>query len=225
MSRFTHEMERRALATVALYPRKRSAVVPLLHLGQEQNGYLTEEVMVHIAELTDITPAQVRSVASFYDMFHFEPVGKYVLGICTNIACMLDGAEDLLHHAEKHLGIRSGQTTADGLFTIEEMECVARCNNAPCLQVNYRNFDRTSPDQFDRIVEDLAAGRLDEDVPSHGTLIRVRRSVGLKADPIQVAEERKVGIALVEERRAAALKAEADKKAKGSPDPNKAKAE
>jgi hypothetical protein len=131
-------------------------------------------------------------VASFYDMFQLEPVGRYVLGICTNIACMLEGAEELLHHAEERLGVKHGATTPDGLFTIEEVECVAHCNFAPCLQANYRYFGPLSNESFDQLVDDLGAGRLKDEVPPHGTLIRVRRSCGLQVPPEQIVEERRI---------------------------------
>lgn len=186
MSRLAPEFEKRAHDLMALYPKRRSALLPLLHLLQEQDGYLTEDGMEHLAELVGLLPAEVLSVASFYDMFKLEPVGKYVLGICTNIACMLDGAEELLHHAEHRLGIKDGGTTPDGLFTLEEVECVAHCNKAPCLQANYRYFGPLTNETFDVLVDDLAAGRLKDDVPPHGTLIRVRRDTGL-----QVARENK----------------------------------
>src|ERR1700744_5621286 len=111
MARLSEQNLQKARATIALYPEKRSALVPLCHLAQSQDGYLTEEAMEHIAELVGVTPAEVRGTASFYDMFHTEPVGRYVLAMCTNIACMLGGAYELLEHAEDHLGIASGQTT------------------------------------------------------------------------------------------------------------------
>ena len=120
MSYLRPDIRQRAEDLVALYPHKRSAMLPLLHLVQEQDGYLTEEGMTEVAELTGTTPAEVRGTATFYDMFHLEPVGKYVVGICTNIACLLAGGEELLEHATKTLGCAVGATSADGLFTLEE---------------------------------------------------------------------------------------------------------
>jgi len=122
MSRFTPEMAARAAELVSLYPDPRSALVPLCHLAQEQNGWLTPEAMEEIAELVGATPAEVRGTASFYDMLHTEPVGRYLVSVCTNIACLLGGAEELLEHAEHRLGIRAGGTTADGMFTLEDAE-------------------------------------------------------------------------------------------------------
>jgi NADH-quinone oxidoreductase E subunit len=167
---------------MALYPYARSALIPILHILQEQDGYLTEDGMVHVAQLLDLTAAEVRGTGSFYDMFHFEPVGKYLVAVCTNIACMLQGAYRLLEHVEDSLGVAPGGTTEDGMFTLEDAECLALCGNAPCVTVNWRFFGDVDPERFDEIVSDLRAGRLDDEVPSHGTLSRVRRSVGLLAD-------------------------------------------
>ena len=154
--------------------------IPLLHLAQEQDGYLTEDGMEHVAELLGLTPAEVYGTASFYDMFFTHPVGTYLVSVCTNIACLLNGGYELLEHAEEHLGIQAGGTTPDGAFTLEEVECIAPCGNAPCLTVNWRFFGDVTDEQFDELVDDLPAGRLSETVPPHGTLSRVRRTVGCR---------------------------------------------
>ena len=132
--------------------------------------------MEHIAELLDLTPAEVLGTASFYEMFKLEPVGKYLVNVCTNISCLLVGGEELLEHCEERLGIKPGATTADGLFTLEDVECIAACTEAPCLQVNYRYAHQVSNDGFDELVEDLRSGRR-PDVPPHGTLARVRQHI------------------------------------------------
>jgi uncharacterized membrane protein YgcG len=137
-------------------------------------------------------------------MFHTEPVGTYLLSVCTNIACMLGGALELLEHAETRLGVRAGATTADGVFTLHEAECLADCDQTVCVQVNHRYVGAQSPDTFDRLVDDLRAGRLAEVVPPHGTLVRVRRSVGLQADRAEVAAERAAMAEAVAVRAAAA---------------------
>ena len=123
----------------------------------------------------------MRGTATFYDMFHFEPVGKYLMAVCTNIACMLQGAYRLLEHAEDRLGVAPGGTTEDGMFTLEDAECLALCGNAPCVTVNWRFFGDVDLERFDTLIDDLRAGRLDDEVPPHGTLNRVRRTVGLPA--------------------------------------------
>jgi NADH-quinone oxidoreductase subunit E len=181
VARLTLANEQRARDLIALYPHSRSALIPILHVLQEQDGYLTEDGMAHVGQLLDLAPAEVRGTASFYDMFHFEPVGKYLIAVCTNIACMLQGAYELLEHAEQRLGIAPGGTTPDGLFTLEDAECLALCGNAPCLTVNWRFFGDVGTSAFDDLVSNLAAGRFDDEIPPHGTLSRVRRTVGLGA--------------------------------------------
>src|SRR5687767_4113886 len=179
--RLTPENEKRARDTIGLYPEKRSALIPLLHLVQEQEGWLTEDAMAHVAELLDLTPAEVYGTASFYDMLFTEPVGRHLVAVCTNIACLLSGGYELLEHAEERLGVRAGGTTADGEFTLEEAECLALCGQAPCLTVNWRFFGNVDSERFDALADDLRAGKLADEVPPHGTLCRVRRSVGLTA--------------------------------------------
>ncbi len=181
MPRLNPDNLQRALDLIALYPQPRSALIPILHILQEQDGYLSEDGMNHVGELVGLEAVEVRGTASFYDMFHFEPVGRYLIAVCTNIACMLQGAYRLLEHAEERLGVAPGGTTADGMFTLEDAECLALCGNAPCLTVNWRFFGDVDPEGFDALTDDLRNGRLDDEVPPHGTLIRVRRSVGLAA--------------------------------------------
>jgi NADH-quinone oxidoreductase subunit E len=176
MARLTPDNVVLAQEIIDRYPRPKSALIPLLHLAQEQDGHLTDAAMAHIGELVGVTSAEVLGTASFYEMFKMEPVGRYVVNICTNISCQLLGGEELLHHAEHRLGIRPGQTTADGLFTIEDAECIAACTEAPCLQVNYRYFHKISNDEFDALVADLASGARD-DIPPHGTLAEIRQHI------------------------------------------------
>ena len=190
MSHFRVDIRQRAEEVLGLYPRTRSAMLPLLHLAQEQDGYLSDEGIAEVAQLTGTSPADVRGTASFYDMFHLEPVGKFVVGVCTNIACLLAGGEEMLEHASSELGCPVGGTSDDGMFTLEESECLADCDFAPCVQVNHRYVRTTTPDAFDALVSDLRAGRLDHDVPAHGTLIRVRRSGGLRAPRAEVVAQR-----------------------------------
>jgi NADH-quinone oxidoreductase subunit E len=175
VARFTSENTAVADDIIARYPRPRSAMIPLLHLAQEQDGHLTEEAMEHIAELVDVTPAEVLGTASFYEMFKREPVGDYVITVCTNISCMLVGGEELLHHLEHRLGVKAGSTTPDGKFTLEDVECIAACSEAPCMQVNYRYFHRVQLEDVDDLLDDLRAGKLAHEVPRHGALSRVRQ--------------------------------------------------
>ncbi|MGH9210155.1 MAG: NADH-quinone oxidoreductase subunit NuoE [Acidimicrobiales bacterium] len=177
MARLNKENTNIAREIVERYPLPRSALVPLLHLAQEQDGYVSTDAMEHIAELLDLTPAEVLGTCSFYEMFKREPVGEYVVNVCTNISCMLCGGEELLKHLEERLGVTAGSTTADGKFTLEDVECIAACTEAPCLQINYRYFHKVSTEQVDELLDDLRAGRLAHEVPKHGTLARVRQQV------------------------------------------------
>jgi NADH-quinone oxidoreductase subunit E len=160
---------------IGRYPRPKSALIPLLHLTQEEHGWISQESMRHIAELLDLEPAEVYGTATFYEMFKFEPVGRYCINICTNISCQLLGAWELLEHAEKRLGIRAGSTTDDGVFTLEDVECIAACTEAPAVQVNYRYRYRVTNVELDTLLEDLADGRIDDEIPPFGTLARVRQ--------------------------------------------------
>ena len=190
MTHLNEDIRERAQELVALYPEPRAALIPLCHLAQEQDGWLRPEAMTEIAELCGVTAAEVRGTASFYDMLHTEPVGTFVLSVCTNIACLLGGALDLLEHAESVLGVRAGGTTVDGVFTLHEAECLADCDRTPCVQVNHRYVGAQTPETFDALLGDLRSGVLSETVPAHGTLVRVRRSVGLQADPSAIVAER-----------------------------------
>jgi NADH-quinone oxidoreductase subunit E len=190
VSHLNADITERAKALVALYPHPRSALIPLCHLAQEQDGWLRPEAITEIAELCGVTEAEARGTATFYDMLHIEPVGTYVLSVCTNIACMLSGALELLEHAQSSLGVRAGGTTPDGVFTLHEAECLADCDRTPCVQVNHRYVGAQTPESFDQLLDDLRAGRLADTVPPHGTLVRVRRSSGLQVDRQAIVRER-----------------------------------
>lgn len=178
MSRLTTANETLAREIIARYPRPKSALIPLLHLAQEQDGHVTNEAMEHLAELVGVTPAEVLGTCSFYEMFKLHPTGRYLINICATMSCQLMGAGELLEHAEDSLGIKAGSTTDDGLFTLERAECQAACTEAPCLQVNYRHRYRVTPSDFDALVAELRAGHgEDQDIPDHGTLSRVRQSI------------------------------------------------
>jgi NADH-quinone oxidoreductase subunit E len=177
MARLSEANVQLAREIIGRFPRTKSALIPLLHLAQEQDGYVADDAMRHVAELLELEPAEVYGVATFYEMFVFEPCGRYRVNVCTNISCQLVGAWELLEHAEERLGVKAGSTTPDGLFTLEDVECIAACTEAPALQVNYRYRHKVTPDQLDELLDDLAAGRLDSEIPPHGTLARVRQHV------------------------------------------------
>ena len=137
------ETVERARRLVARYPDPRSAVMPLLYMAQAEEGRLTDEGMRFAAELTGLTPVQVKSVASFYTMFK-EEAGRYVVSVCTSISCMLLGAGEVLEAVEEETGVASGDT--DGLFTVEHVECIGACGGAPAAQVNYEFVEGLTPD-------------------------------------------------------------------------------
>ena len=184
MPRFSSENEALAREIIARYPVAKSALIPLCHLAQEQDGHLTEDAMQHIAELLGLAPAEVLGTASFYEMFKREPVGQYVVNVCTSIACFLMGGDELLEHAEERLGTKAGGRSDDGVFFLEGYECIAACTEAPCLQVNYRYFHKITHAEFDQLVDDLRAGRR-ADIPPHGTLATIRQ---------QIAADRAAGV-------------------------------
>ena len=174
MARLNESNLRIAAEIISRYPRIKSALIPLLHLAQEQDGYVADDAMEHLAELLDLTPAEVLGTCSFYEMFKREPVGDYRINICHGIACHLLGADDLIHHAEEALGVRQGTVTGDGI-SIEGVECIAACTEAPCLQVNYRYMNKVSNDGFDALVDGIRDGSVS--VPKHGTLALTRQSI------------------------------------------------
>lgn len=177
MARFTQDTLDLAEKIIARYPEPKSATIPLCHLAQEQDGHLTEDAMGHIAELVGASSAEILGTASFYEMFKMHPVGKYCVNVCTNISCLLLGGEELLEHAQDVLGIRSGSTTSDGMFTLEDVECVAACTEAPAVQVNYRFFNKVTKDEFDQLLVELRAGDLSSTVPDHGILAKTRQDL------------------------------------------------
>jgi NADH-quinone oxidoreductase subunit E len=144
---------------VAKFPpgRQRSATIAALRAAQEQNnGYLTPELMNAVAEYLKLPPIQVYEVASFYSMFELHPCGRHHVSICTNISCMLRGAEDLVAHAERKLGIRLGQSTPDGRILLKrEEECLAACTGAPMMMVDHVFHEHLTPEKIDRVLDEL----------------------------------------------------------------------
>jgi NADH-quinone oxidoreductase E subunit len=142
----------------ARYPDSRSALMPALWVAQEEyGGWLPREALIEVAEVMGLTPADVESVASFYSMYNKHPVGKYLIEVCTNIACSLLGAEPLAHHIEERLGVPPGDNTPDGLFTFKRVECMAACGGAPSIQVNGLYHENMTPERFDQLIDELRA--------------------------------------------------------------------
>jgi len=136
------------------YPVKRSALIPMMMYAQDEHGSVTDEVIAEIADRLDLNTVQVEETLEFYSMLHRKPVGKHHVQVCTNIACMLRGGEELLDHCKKKLGVGHKGTTPDGLFTLEEVECIGACSWAPAAQVNYDFHENLTPEKIDRILDE-----------------------------------------------------------------------
>ena len=159
---FTEENVERARAIIARYPQGRhaSAVMPLLDLAQRQNGgWLPQAAIEYVATFLDLAPIRVYEVATFYTMYNLKPVGRHHVQVCTNLSCMLRGAEDIVRTCREALGVKVGGTTSDGLFTLDEAECLGACVNAPMMQIGHDYYEDLSPETTRRILDELKAGK------------------------------------------------------------------
>jgi NADH-quinone oxidoreductase subunit E len=152
--KFSEEFETRFGEMLTHYPTKRSALVPTLLYAQDEVGYLSDDVVAELAKRLDLTELEVHNVISYYSMLTTKPRGKYNVQVCTNIACMLVGGEELLEHCEKKLGIRHKGTTPDGLFSLEEVECIGGCSWAPAVQVNYDFHENLTAEKIDKVLDE-----------------------------------------------------------------------
>jgi NADH-quinone oxidoreductase E subunit len=153
---FSSENEAMFQRIVARYPVKRAALLPTLWLAQGQWGYLSLEVMEYVAERLELKPAFVGSVASFYTMFYKRPMGRHHVQVCTNLSCALVGSDRILDCLRQRLGIEVGQTTADGKFSLDEVECLASCGTAPMMQINDDYWENLTPERTLEIIDRLA---------------------------------------------------------------------
>ena len=149
---FSPELAARFDALVQKYPAKRSALIPMLLYAQDEVGYLSNAVVAEVARRIGITELEVRNVATYYSMLRFKPAGKYNIQVCTNISCMLRGAYEVYERFREELGVDNKGVTADGLFSLEEVECIGACCWAPAAQVNYDFHDELEPDQVPGIL-------------------------------------------------------------------------
>jgi NADH-quinone oxidoreductase subunit E len=140
-----------------MYPERQSALLPALYVVQGEIGYVPDEAMDEVAHLLDLPAVEVGSVASFYTMFHRHPVGKNIISLCTNLSCHLLGADTLAAYLSKKLGVGNGETTADGKFTLEFVECIGACDYAPALLVNGTLHGPMTTEKIDKLLSDLAA--------------------------------------------------------------------
>ena len=137
---------------VANRPTKRSVVVPMLLYIQDEIGSLTDEAIDEIAQRVDITPLEVRNVISYYSMLRTRPIGKYNFQICTNVSCLLRGSDEIFDHCKQKLGIGHKQSTPDGLFHLEEVECIGACSWAPAMMLNYEFHENLTPEKIDELI-------------------------------------------------------------------------
>jgi NADH-quinone oxidoreductase E subunit len=152
---FSAQSKARVEKALAQYPNKQAALLPVLHIAQDEFGHLPDDVLDLVARTLDLAPAHVFGVITFYTMFHREKHGRNELMVCTNVSCMLRGAYDMLHYLEKKLGIKAGETTPDGAFSIVEEECLAACANAPMMICGNEYFLDLTEKKLDTIIDDL----------------------------------------------------------------------
>ncbi len=158
--RFSEAHLQEVKAIIARYPegKQKSAIIPVLHLAQkEYGGWLSVALMDYVAELLQITPIEVYEVATFYTMFHTKPVGKYVFQVCQTGPCMLNGSDAIIQYIEQKLNIKPGETTADGLFTLQKVECLGACGYAPMMQLGKNYCEHLTKEKVDKIIEDCVA--------------------------------------------------------------------
>jgi NADH-quinone oxidoreductase subunit E len=162
MSIFSPKVAARFDALVEKYPLRRSALVPMLLYAQDEIGYLSDAVIAEVAHRIGITELDVRNVATYYSMLRFKPAGKFNIQVCTNISCMLRGAYDVYEKFQEELGIGHKGVTADGVFSLEEVECIGACCWAPAIQVNYDFHDELTPDSVRAVLADYRRRALTE---------------------------------------------------------------
>ncbi|MEM7117565.1 MAG: NAD(P)H-dependent oxidoreductase subunit E [Chloroflexota bacterium] len=144
---------------LARYPDPKSAALPLMHLAQREHGYMSKAAMHEVAEILGLDPTHILSLAGFYTLYHEEPVGKYVLEVCDDLACDLRGASDLVNMLKDKLDVEVGGTTADNLFTLKTVMCLAACDKAPMLQCNLAYHEKLDEAKVDKLIADIRAGK------------------------------------------------------------------
>lgn len=162
MASLTESSRQRVEHIAARYPERRSALLPALYVAQEQDGYVTDEAIEDIAGILGISPAEVKGVASFYTMYYNRPVGRYVFQVCGTLSCALCGAEEVIRFLERKLGVRAGQTTPDGKFMFEVVECLGACGSAPVMLFGDRYYENLTLDQLDQLIDELRSRPAEE---------------------------------------------------------------
>jgi NADH-quinone oxidoreductase subunit E len=198
MSVLEDELRETAARIVAKYPNKRSAALPLLFLVQSVEGYVSEDGMREVADLLELTPAEILGTGSFYTMLKKRPQGDYLISVCRNISCTHLGARRVAAALEERLGVETGQITEDGKFSLEAAECLATCDGAPAMQVNYEDFYKVSPEEAVELVDKLDRG---EEIRSvRGQSVRTAREIsyetataGLRETAVPLGSARTIG--------------------------------
>ncbi|HEV2699399.1 MAG TPA: NAD(P)H-dependent oxidoreductase subunit E [Terriglobales bacterium] len=152
--KFSDKFESRFTEMLGHYPTPRSVLVPTLLYAQDEVGYLSNEVIAEIAGRLNLTELDVRNVITYYSMLTTKPRGRYNVQVCTNIACLLRGGDELMEHCEKELGVGHKGTTPDGMFSLEEVECIGACSWAPAVQVNYDFHENLTPEKMDKVLDE-----------------------------------------------------------------------
>jgi NADH-quinone oxidoreductase subunit F len=180
------------------YPVKRSALIPMLMYAQDEFGYITDDIIHEIARRLDLRPVQVEETLEYYSMLHRKPVGKHHVQVCTNVACMLRGGTELLEHAKKRLEIGNRETTKDGMFSLEEVECIGACTGAPAMQVNYDFYENVTTRNFDHLIEELDKGQRPAPVPITSGALHERNTLEtpLLSKRWGIQDSRKIDVAL-----------------------------
>ena len=153
--RFSDQLEQRFTDMITHYPSKRSVLVPILLYVQDELGSITDEAIAELAKRVDLTELEVRNVISYYSMMRTHPIGKYNLQVCTNVSCLLRGGEEILDHCKKKLGVGNKESTPDGLFHVEEVQCIGACSWAPAMQVNYDFHENLTTQKIDELIEGI----------------------------------------------------------------------
>lgn len=152
---FSQETEDKFKHLASIYPRKRSALIPMLLLAQKEQGYIKADAIEYIGKYLDLNPSEVDSILSFYTLLRRNPVGKYHIMICTNLACLLQGSDEIEACVKRTLGVKLGEITADGLFSAIEFECLGSCTTAPVIQVNGEFYENLDVKKTEAIIADL----------------------------------------------------------------------
>jgi NADH-quinone oxidoreductase subunit E len=153
--KFSDQLEQRYATMVTHYPTKRSVLVPMLLYIQDELGAITDDAIQEIAQRVELSDLEVRNVVSYYSMLRTRQIGKYNFQVCTNVSCLLRGGEDILEHCKKKLGVPNKGTTADGLFTVEEVECIGACSWAPAIMLNYEFHENLTTEKIDDLIDSL----------------------------------------------------------------------